>query len=67
MVGAYGIMPEALAQKGQPQIGDLVCWLGDSKAGKSFALSQCGLTAARLGYPVLHFSSLSSAYAIRKL
>lgn len=49
-----GIQPLDKKLHGGPVAGDFVCWLGDAKAGKSFALSQAGMTAARLGYPVLH-------------
>ena len=41
--------------QGGGELGELICYLGASKAGKSFALVHHGIHAARLGYGVAHF------------
>lgn len=40
---------------GGPETGECVLWLGDSGAGKSQALVQVGVAAARQGFRVAHF------------
>lgn len=39
---------------GGPELGHLVLFMGDAKAGKSIALIHCGVNAARRGHGVLH-------------
>ena len=41
--------------KGGGELGELICYLAPSKAGKSFALVHHGIHAARLGHHVAHF------------
>lgn len=39
------------------EIGELIMWLAQSKGGKSFCLAHLGVSAARLGFGVLHFQA----------